>query len=82
MAALTGLPVVWVTWSTDRAWQFNSWDRFILPKPFARMIYRVEGFVEIPRNADAEAIEAGRLEIENRMNTLTAALDRELGLQD
>lgn len=82
VAALTGLPVVWVTWSTDRAWQFESWDRFILPKPFARMLYRVEGFVEIPRNADAEAIEAGRLEIENRMNTLTAALDREMGLED
>jgi len=38
--------------------------------------------VEIPRNADAEAIEASRLEIETRMNTLTAALDREMGLQD
>ena len=82
VAALTGLPVVWVTWSTDRAWRFKSWDRFILPKPFARMLYRVEGFVEIPRNADAEAIEAGRLEIETRMNTLTAALDREMDLQD
>ncbi len=82
VAALTGLPVAWIAWSTDRAWRFKSWDRFILPKPFARMLYRVEGFVEIPRNADAEAIEAGRLEIENRMNTLTAALDREMGLED
>ena len=82
VAALTGLPVAWVSWSTDRAWRFNSWDRFILPKPFARMRYRVEGTVEIPRNAGAEQIEAGRLEIETRMNALTAALDREMGLED
>lgn len=82
VAALTGLPIVWVSWSTDRAWRFNSWDRFILPKPFARMRYRVEGTVEIPRNAGAEQIEAGRLEIETRMNALTAALDREMGLED
>jgi lysophospholipid acyltransferase (LPLAT)-like uncharacterized protein len=82
VAALTGLPVAWVTWSTDRAWRFRSWDRFILPKPFARMRYRVEGMVEIPRNAGAEEIEAGRLEIERRMNALTTALDKEMGLED
>lgn len=82
VAALTGLPVAWVTWSTDRAWRFKSWDRFILPKPFARMRYRVEGMVEIPSNAGPEELEAGRLEIETRMNALTAALDREMGLED
>jgi len=82
VAALTGLPVSWISWSTDRAWRFESWDRFILPKPFARMRYRVEGMVEIPRNAGPEELEAGRLEIETRMNALTAALDREMGLED
>jgi hypothetical protein len=82
VAALTGLPVAWVAWSTDRAWRFKSWDRFILPKPFARMRYRVEGTVEIPQNASAEEIEAGRWEIERRMNALTATLDREMGLED
>lgn len=80
VASLTGLPVAWVTWSTDRAWRFKSWDRFILPQPFARMRYRVGGMVEIPRNAGAEELEAGRLEIESRMNALTAALDLEMGL--
>lgn len=82
VAALTGLPVTWISWSTDRAWRFKSWDRFILPKPFARIRYRVEGTVEIDRNAGAEEIEAGRLEIESRLNTLTATLDREMGLED
>ncbi|MGB5659298.1 MAG: lysophospholipid acyltransferase family protein [Thermoanaerobaculia bacterium] len=82
VAALTGLPVTWISWSTDRAWRFKSWDRLILPKPFARIRYRVEGTVEIDRNAGAEEIEAGRLEIESRLNTLTATLDREMGLED
>ncbi|MGB5161386.1 MAG: lysophospholipid acyltransferase family protein [Thermoanaerobaculia bacterium] len=82
VAALTGLPVTWISWSTDRAWRFKSWDRFILPKPFARIRYRVEGTVEIDRNAGAEEIEAGRLEIESRLNALTATLDREMGLED
>lgn len=82
VASLTGLPVAWVTWSTDRAWRFRSWDRFILPKPFARLRCRVEGMVEIPQDASAEEIEAGRSEIQRRMNALTTTLDREMGLED
>jgi lysophospholipid acyltransferase (LPLAT)-like uncharacterized protein len=81
VAALTGLPVTWVSWSTDRAWRFRSWDRFLLPKPFARIRYRVDGMVEVPRNAVGDEIEAARQEIERRMNALTAALDREMGLE-
>jgi hypothetical protein len=46
------------------------------------MRYRVEGMVEIPRNAGPGELEAGRLEIETRMNALTAALDLEMGLED
>ena len=79
VAGLTGLPVAWVSWSTDRAWRFRSWDRFLLPKPFARIRYRVEGVVEIPQGSGPEAIEAVRSEIERRMNALTATLDREMG---
>lgn len=79
VAGLTGLPVVWISWSADRAWRFRSWDRFLLPKPFARLRYRVGGAVRVPRGAEEEQIEACRMEIEKGMNTLTAALDREMG---
>ena len=36
-AQRAGVPVVPVGMSVSRAWQLNSWDRFVVPKPFARV---------------------------------------------
>lgn len=44
-----GAPVVAVTAAASRAWRMKSWDRFMVPKPFARVVVsygeptRVEG---------------------------------------
>lgn len=32
-----GVPVVGILMHVDRAWRLNSWDRFVIPKPFARL---------------------------------------------
>jgi lysophospholipid acyltransferase (LPLAT)-like uncharacterized protein len=37
LARATGAVVVPVYATADRAWYFKSWDRFLLPKPFARV---------------------------------------------
>jgi hypothetical protein len=34
----TGTPMVPVAASASRAWRLRSWDRFMIPKPFARVI--------------------------------------------
>ncbi|MEO8294073.1 MAG: lysophospholipid acyltransferase family protein [Gemmatimonadota bacterium] len=36
-AQRAGVPILPIHASADRAWRFNSWDRFMLPKPFARV---------------------------------------------
>lgn len=36
-AQRAGVPVVTMAVQVDRAWRLNSWDRFIVPKPFARL---------------------------------------------
>ena len=79
LASRSGLPVVCVSWSADRAWCFRSWDRFLLPKPFARLTADVDGPIGIPANLDADGVEAARRELEQRMKTLTARLDGEMG---
>jgi len=40
MADVTNAVIVPVYTSADHAWFFNSWDRFMLPKPFARVTLR------------------------------------------
>jgi len=79
LASRSGLPVVCISWSTDRAWCFRNWDRFLLPKPFARLSADVDGPIGIPANLDADGVEAARRELEQRLNTLTARLDGEMG---
>jgi hypothetical protein len=41
IAYLAKIPIVAVAVNADKEWQFNSWDRFRFPKPFAKltMIY-------------------------------------------
>jgi hypothetical protein len=33
----TGVPLLFVRASASRAWRLKSWDRFLVPKPFARV---------------------------------------------
>lgn len=37
VAQRTGAPVIGVVATADRAWRLKSWDRFLIPKPFARV---------------------------------------------
>lgn len=36
-AQRTGVPIVPIRASASRAWRLRSWDRFLIPKPFARV---------------------------------------------
>jgi lysophospholipid acyltransferase (LPLAT)-like uncharacterized protein len=37
VAQRTGAPLVLITVDARRAWRMSSWDRFLIPKPFARV---------------------------------------------
>lgn len=38
LAQMTKAPMLPVTFAADRYWQLGSWDRMIIPKPFARVV--------------------------------------------
>jgi len=37
LAQLTGAPIVPFAYAASSAWRLNSWDRFLIPKPFSRI---------------------------------------------
>jgi lysophospholipid acyltransferase (LPLAT)-like uncharacterized protein len=37
LAATTGAPIYPLSYSANKFWRFKSWDKMILPKPFARV---------------------------------------------
>jgi lysophospholipid acyltransferase (LPLAT)-like uncharacterized protein len=79
LAALTSVPILPSSVATSRCRQMKSWDRFLLPLPFGRGIYRIGTPISVPRDADDATIEAARLALEQALNELSADCDRRMG---
>ncbi|MCF8053573.1 MAG: lysophospholipid acyltransferase family protein [Desulfobacterales bacterium] len=67
LALMTGAAIVPVYVSADRAWFFNSWDRFFIPKPFSRVIIRFDSPIRLSRPKTEDEFEALRQRIEKIM---------------
>jgi lysophospholipid acyltransferase (LPLAT)-like uncharacterized protein len=50
IAKASGMPILPVIISAEKKWILNSWDKFIIPKPFSRIIIRFEKEIFIPKN--------------------------------
>lgn len=76
-AQLSGAPMIPAAGGASRAWWFGSWDRFLVPKPFARVRLVYGEPVWVPRDADEAELERIAGEVEVRLNALTALVDDE-----
>ena len=70
LAQLTQSPMLPIAYAADRYWQLKSWDQFIIPKPFSRIVIAVGKPHKIDKKANAEQLEHERIKIENDMNNL------------
>lgn len=61
-ASKAGALVLPMAAHANRAWRLNSWDRFMIPKPFARVTVAYGEPVRLPGDARAAAGETPRLE--------------------
>ena len=76
MAQLSGVPIFPVYISVSRAWVLNSWDHFMIPKPFSRILVHWDDPISVPAEMDKEAFENLRLRVEERMIQGHAECDR------
>jgi len=67
IARATGAVVVPFYTAADRAWYFKSWDRFMLPKPFARVTLRFGEMMRFPADREGSLFESQRQELERTM---------------
>jgi lysophospholipid acyltransferase (LPLAT)-like uncharacterized protein len=74
-AQMAGVPVIPVSAGTDRAWWFDGWDRFMVPKPFSRIRLKYGEPVRIPPDADQAEVERIAAELQAALNRLTADVD-------
>ena len=70
MARVGGVPIIPVSCAADRAWYLDRWDKFMIPKPFARVVIGVGEPYEIPRETRMDEIEPHRLNVQERVRSL------------
>jgi len=67
LARATGALVVPFYIKADRAWFFNSWDRFLLPKPFARVTLEFGEMLDLTAGESEDDFERQRQRLEQIM---------------
>lgn len=69
LASLTGARIGAFHLQPQRAWTMRSWDRFLVPKPFTRMVVSWARWTEVPMDLAEDRFEQKREE-------LNAAIER------
>ena len=69
LAQMTGARIAAFHLEPERAWQMRSWDHFLVPKPFTRIVVSWARWTSVPAKLDANEFEAQREE-------LNAAIER------
>lgn len=79
LSQFTQAPLLPLAYAADKAWQLKSWDKFIFPRPFSKIIIAIGEPVSIPKGLLAEDLEPFRLQMENALKSLTAKAQHQLG---
>ncbi len=83
LAQRTGLPLYPLMWSADRAWVLRkSWDRTMIPKPFARVVMAAGEPRRYPARMSPQEREQARQDLEDELNRLRRELDARCGQED
>jgi lysophospholipid acyltransferase (LPLAT)-like uncharacterized protein len=69
LARNTGVPIYCFHIAIEKAWVMKSWDRFMIPKPFAHALLRVGRLIHVPA-------ELTSLEMRQYHDEMQATLDR------
>ncbi|MBU0991478.1 MAG: lysophospholipid acyltransferase family protein [Proteobacteria bacterium] len=64
--------------ASDNAWYFKSWDKFMLPKPFSKVILRYGEMIKFDTPETPEEFEAQRKSLEDIMCAGSDNLKKEL----
>ena len=72
VARLGHAPIVPIFCASSRAWTMNTWDNFMIPKPFARVVIAVGEPIEVPRSLPTNQLERVRDVVQAAMDSLRA----------
>ncbi len=78
LSQLTQVPMLPMAYAASAAWQLGSWDKFMIPKPFSRIVIAIGAPRQTAKGLKLNELEPLRLEMEQTLNKLLE--DAEQGL--
>lgn len=79
MAQKSGAALIPVGVSASRRWIYPAWDRFMVPKPFAKAIMVFGDPIYVPCDADEAQMDAARRELESELHRLESVAEERMG---
>ncbi len=80
LAASTGAPIVPFYVGVEKAWVMNSWDRFMVPKPFSRVHLVIGEMIRVPARLSETGVEEHRGRMQAGLERVTRAAEQKLGI--
>jgi lysophospholipid acyltransferase (LPLAT)-like uncharacterized protein len=81
MSRIGDAPMIPVACAADRAWYLNRWDDFMVPKPFARIVFAIGEPQPVQAGSSMEQMEQQRISMQNAINSLTEQAEQALKSQ-
>ena len=79
MAQKSGAIIVTVGASAQHRWFFNSWDRFMLPKPFSKAVMIFGDPIRVPVSLSPEEMKSIRDQLQSSLDSIQTEADRMMG---
>ena len=70
MARVAGVPIIPMACAADRAWYLDRWDRFMIPKPFAKIVIAIGAPYPVSGSVALDALEPHRLNVQQAVMSL------------
>lgn len=80
LARAVGAPIYPMAYAASRVRHLRSWDRLVIPMPFARVVLSVGAPLAVPSGASTEELAALCTELEHRLRALTTAVEGRVGM--
>ncbi len=79
LARNTQAPLLCFHIAMEHCWELNSWDRFMIPKPFSRAHVRIGRLMRVPRDTNNAALAQYHAEMQATLDRIRHYAEREVG---
>ena len=77
LASETGVRILPIAVNYSSYWELKGWDRFQIPKPWAKITMHIGKAIFIPKNLTEEEMDTWRLKVQEQLNAITVDKKKE-----